>query len=657
MLDNIFNVINWDYTNAIMKKSEILPTSKPESVLVTQLIQPLLSYNGLRQLYEEQTGYWDSNIASRLGFVNKITSASKPRWIYDITVSPVGTAGAFTSSFDRAVLDVGTLIKFKNVDTGEVTWTSVISYNTETEQYILSKAIQTNNEVQCYYPVLRRTFNSSEITLISNQLSKKIDFGLWYDLDTLTWKVSENTTTFDFDLDFNIQSNYCLVKVEYTGNSWNFLSRGVDYVFDGGDRVKFYFVNESKLSDISTGTSKIDYIKVVRGNYDPNSSSCYSSDIEFIIDDVYKHSNGLVDYNRVKIKSMDRDLYDIPNNPTIYKSLVPSSVSEEIDLFWVTNSNNEESLISLPDSSFFVYDPNYTLSTYTNQYYKYRTTPTYRNTIDNSRAKGTVFYYVPLGIFIEYQVDRVVGNTSTNYGVAVLDAAIMNSTNQTTYLSGLGLKVVTNYRTTLGRTGLYYQWKHYAAEDRRIDPAITNINDIYVLTSSYYSDIQYWAKSSYSSTIPKAPTTAELKVTFAELDSIKAMSDTIVWNSGRFVPIFGSNSSSEYQCTFRVIKSLSSTLSDDEVKQKVISAINTYFDIDNWDFGETFYFTELSTYIHQQLATEISSVVIVPKTSASKFGTLFEISCSPQELLISTAKVDDVEIITSLTASNLKIGR
>ena len=31
---------------------------------------------------------------------------------------------------------------------------------------------------------------------------------------------------------------------------------------------------------------------------------------------------------------------------------------------------------------------------------------------------------------------------------------------------------------------------------------------------------------------------------------------------------------------------------------QVIEAVNEYFDVANWDFGETFYYTELSAYIH-----------------------------------------------------------
>ena len=83
-------------------------------------------------------------------------------------------------------------------------------------------------------------------------------------------------------------------------------------------------------------------------------------------------------------------------------------------------------------------------------------------------------------------------------------------------------------------------------------------------------------------------------------------------------------------------------------------AINDYFILDNWNFGDTFYFTELATYIHGVLAPNIASVVIVPKSADNFFGSLFEIRANADEIFISGATVDNVEIIDKLTATNLQ---
>ena len=85
----------------------------------------------------------------------------------------------------------------------------------------------------------------------------------------------------------------------------------------------------------------------------------------------------------------------------------------------------------------------------------------------------------------------------------------------------------------------------------------------------------------------------------------------------------------------------------------MIAAVNTYFDIANWDFGETFYFSELSAYLHQQLAPIIASVTLVPTDTSETFGSLLQINAEYNEIIISAATVDNVQIITAITAAQL----
>ena len=109
------------------------------------------------------------------------------------------------------------------------------------------------------------------------------------------------------------------------------------------------------------------------------------------------------------------------------------------------------------------------------------------------------------------------------------------------------------------------------------------------------------------------------------------------------------------KATIKVVQLPNSTLSAGEVQSQVIRAINTYFSVNLWDFGETFYFTPLAAYIHQQLAVDVASVVLVPSFAESNFGDGFEIRCRSDEIFISTAQVSNVEIIQSNTPSQLRI--
>jgi hypothetical protein len=208
----------------------------------------------------------------------------------------------------------------------------------------------------------------------------------------------------------------------------------------------------------------------------------------------------------------------------------------------------------------------------------------------------------------------------------------------------------------LNRLPLYFKWSHYSPIDQRVDPAPTNIIDMIVITDSFYRDVIIWKNSNGSLlTFPEAPTTEELRIQFQDLNKYKMVSDSMVWNSGTFKLLFGSQAESELQATFKVVKAPSSSISDNEVKTKVIQAIDTYFDIRNWDFGEKFFYTELAAFIHQQLSRVISSVVIVPNNANSQFGNLFEIIANPNELFMSTATVNNVQIVANLTEQNLRV--
>jgi hypothetical protein len=94
-------------------------------------------------------------------------------------------------------------------------------------------------------------------------------------------------------------------------------------------------------------------------------------------------------------------------------------------------------------------------------------------------------------------------------------------------------------------------------------------------------------------------------------------------------------------------------VSDNDIKTSLIAAINTYFDITNWDFGETFYFSELAAYLHNTLAPNISSILIVPASESSAFGSLMQINAEFNEIIQSAATVDNVDIITAITAAQI----
>ena len=86
----------------------------------------------------------------------------------------------------------------------------------------------------------------------------------------------------------------------------------------------------------------------------------------------------------------------------------------------------------------------------------------------------------------------------------------------------------------------------------------------------------------------------------------------------------------------------------------MVRSINKYFELDNWDFGDTFYYSELAAFIHKELTPDIATIVIVPTNNLQIFGSLFQITSQANEIFVSAATVDDVELIDSITASRLR---
>lgn len=210
----------------------------------------------------------------------------------------------------------------------------------------------------------------------------------------------------------------------------------------------------------------------------------------------------------------------------------------------------------------------------------------------------------------------------------------------------------TAYKKANGRSAIQFRWHHYTSEEHRIDPAATNIIDTYVLTESFDNQMRTWVAE--GGTQPTPPTSNQIRTQYQSFESFKMLSDAMVWHPARYKLLFGSQAETELRAKFLVIKTPGTTIPDNDLKIRVLQAIDEYFDISLWDFGEKFYYTELCSYIHTKLATVIQSVVPV-SVSGESFGKLFQIRAEPDELFLPTATTDDVEIVDSLTDSRLNI--
>jgi len=200
-----------------------------------------------------------------------------------------------------------------------------------------------------------------------------------------------------------------------------------------------------------------------------------------------------------------------------------------------------------------------------------------------------------------------------------------------------------------------FQWEHIATDNQVVDPSFTNIIDVFALSTAYDTEYKNYLNDAIL-TEPTPPTSFQLGSQFSSITGKKAVSDTIVYKPVKYKPVFGEHAESHLKARFRIIKLFGSNITDSDLKSKTVTAIKSFFDSSNWEFGETFYFTELAAYVHKELAGVLSSFVIVPQGAGSVFGDMFEFTPNSDELIIPDVNVNDIDIITNITDANIKAG-
>ena len=212
----------------------------------------------------------------------------------------------------------------------------------------------------------------------------------------------------------------------------------------------------------------------------------------------------------------------------------------------------------------------------------------------------------------------------------------------------------TAYRFRVGRDKLKFRWEHYADVDRTIDPSPSNIIDMFVLTTQYDTAVRDWIESG-TGDAPTPESGSELKLAYGGMENFKMISDAIIWRPARYKFLFGEKADAAYRGKFLIIKAPGSILPDTDLKLRVLDVIDTFFNAKLWDFGDSFYYTQLCAFIHQMMASDIHSVVIVSDTG-EEFGHLFQSRCQSDEIFISAATVDDLEVVNAFTRDLLHRG-
>lgn len=424
-----------------------------------------------------------------------------------------------------------------------------------------------------------------------------------------------------WSIDIYNSSNY-FVNFESVGyNRYSVTYRSLAYYFGSVADTRFTYESGKLVYDPFSGIILQDFVKVLETNTQPDSNYALSNPVTASIIGQTVESDGYINDFEVEVASIDVNNRSIIQNPDFFNEITG----------YVTGSTN------IGVYAFF---------------------ETIQDAINLTRqeliASSTVSYQYSTTTQIEtVKYEYPVGQLFYAYSENVFYITVQDPTVTTPYFT---LVVQPQYSMKPGRQGLQFQYRHNSNNTTRIDPATTNIIDLYVVTQAYYTAYQNWIQDTTNTVpMPMRPTINELSTEYSQIQDYKMLTDSAILNSVVFKPLFGPKAASALRGTIKVIKNSSTNASDSEIRSAVLTQMNNYFSINNWNFGDTFYFSELSAYIHTNIGDLVSSCVLVPNDPTLHFGDLYEIKCLPYEIFVNAATSNDVIVIAALTPAELQI--
>ena len=589
--------------------------------VIKQKLAPIVASNAMRSFYFDQ--YQRpvlSDINSQWVLVNQVSGESRGYFRLTSNLQPLNV-GIFTNNNLKYVTP-GALIKFRD-PSNNIIWTKVINVigdgsnsgigtlDDGTGPIIVSDIIPDQSVpleiIPKFISVFSFAFESELVNLCLNQRN----FGLTFNKSTRVWNIILDTNlniTDSFNLSFqgdksnSSRDSSWLVSFVWSGKNYKVRYRLTDYIFESEKQTGFFIDASTVNYDFTNDTVVKDQINVLSINTaNGNLSQSLGKDYIWQVDGAIVESDGYVEPKKVKVS------------------------------FYDFNSSGQ---ITNPDSFIEI------VGTATNNF----------------------VYFEKLSDGLRYQIV----NTTTILPFQFEQDVVSPIDNQLYYFYDSSLNIVKSYSTASsafvyqpnfyaypGRKSLKFQYQHNSSEDRRIDPSKSNIIDVYLLTREYDTAYRSWLSDNNAGNEPLSPTSQGLEQSFGNsLDNLKTISDEIVFQPVKYKVLFGAKADINLQGIFKAVRNPNVPVSDNDIKSSVLDAINQFFSLENWDFGQTFYFSELSTYVMNLLTPKIVNFIIVPRVN--NFGSLLEINCLSNEIFLSGTTINDIEVIDAITASQLK---
>ena len=555
-----------------------------------------------------------------------------------IYVTP-GALIKFQPPSGKYFLPNGSIVSRQSQKTVRYIWATVLQvvgdgYSLASGAITLSTAIDSSAMPVAIIPKFVSVYSSTFYDTLAVLCSNYQNFGLSFDISTRDWNIVADTNI-DLKNPFSLTSQNntenasqdasWLVAFVYTGLGYTVRYRLNDYIFESQQQTSFYFDPNSVNFDYVNNTVIKDQINVLSFNtansptLAANTATLGSLGKDYVwqIDNPVIEADGYIQPKKVKVSFYDMNNSGQLSDPDAFNNIVePLTINAETgynDKFVYFQYLADGQRYQLVDSEMFVAYPTPDLVPITN----------------SSPMSGDLYYFYDPA----YNVVKSYSTSTAN----INDPWIYEPA----------------YFAYPGRNGLNFRYLHNSGENRRIDPSKSNVIDVYLLTTSYDTAYRNWLATGVGKE-PVSPTSQSLENSYSSvLEPIKTISDEMIFHPVTYKVIFGNLADYSLQATFKAVQSASSTMSSNSIRSNILGLIQSFFALQNWDFGQSFYFSELSTYVMNSMTPDITNFVIVPKSGI--FGSLYEVACQSSEIFISGATIADIQVIDAVTASQLNL--
>lgn len=609
--------------NFVASLSETLPTEKTPLQIINNIITPLLSKVNLKTFFIDKNKptlvsqnegglYWRRDTATVSTSSGGISQEPNTPHLSFLPSSP---------SPRNVFMEGGYVLFQEDVQTNpKQKWANILSINSNGTEFVIDENIPDLWRVIKVVPNIRQFFTENETDEIIQQIDNSNTFGLRYDLTTRSWKIidelnvssetQEYSTDFEGDDSNQSRDSSWFIRVQYSSSSYSAISRNLRYIFESEDIVRFFFDESDRGVNSNNSIVSNSRISVLALNEDLATEKLFKKDYTFKVHKPILYSDGFIESRKVEIQPFDSDLdntYDIPDIFDIVTDIKTDDVEINRIVFYKKTIDNFGYQLFVPTQNILV-EQSFALL----KFYDWENNP------DGYEAG------------FSFNTDEFfVWDTDQDELIPANDDFIWKQ----------------------GRNNINFKYEHFSPEDRRIDPSNTNVIDSYVLTTQYDTMVKEWKNTDRSKPFPEPELPSTLQDDFKSLDNFKMISDQIIWNNAKFTLLFGDNAKPENKATFKVVKIQNSGLTDNQIKQGVLNAIEEYFDLDNWDFGDTIYTSELVAYIHTKMLTSVAFVTILPEIDSSagrkQPENRFQIRQEFNALPLNTASVNNIDIVTS----------